>query len=426
MADEGLEIVAVSDLKLGMFVAEPDCSWNELKFPLQGFVLSENSELEEFSRHCQFVYIDRSFSTGEHYRAPVRERDAPLLAGRPDGLPTGRVVSRERYRKEFLNYLYHQDNSDSAAELACELALVEPQFEDLQHSLHRTMDALKVEDQVDFRQVSEQLEDLSGSLSRNPDALMWLLRLKNADSPSFDQAMNVSIYLLLLGKHVGLAGDKLLELSLAGMLQDVGKTALPQDLFTKAGALDDEERELIRSHVASSLELLTMQGGLSPELLLIVANHHERWDGSGYPRGVSGRQIGRGAEMAGMVDSFCAMMRARPYRAAMGHQEALEAIWNLRNRHFNPALMEQLVQCVGLYPIGTLVELNTGEVGVVIQQNRAQRARPRVLLMLNAQKERVFGYHVIDLRDARAKGYAVLRSLPNGTYGLLGDEYYLG
>ena len=137
-------------------------------------------------------------------------------------------------------------------------------------------------------------------------------------------------------------------------------------------------------------------------------------------------QIGIEAEMAGLVDSFCAMLRNKPYRSALGHQEALEELYALRDHKFNPNLMEQFVQCVGLYPIGTLLELSGGEVGVVIQQNRVQRSRPRVLLMLDRDKEKVVGYRVMDLRDAAHKAVRVVRALPHDAYGISENDYYLG
>jgi HD-GYP domain-containing protein (c-di-GMP phosphodiesterase class II) len=425
--EQSLTIVAVKDLKIGMFVAEPDCPWMELSFPLQGFVISDPREIEEFAKHCRMVYVDNSFSVGEYHRAPVRQRDKPLQSAAFEQAPvSNEAKKRQERRKRFLQFLYDQDKSPRARAFSEELAYIEPRFDNVQVSLRQTLDSLRVEEKVDFRNVSEKLGELSGSLERNPDAVMWLMRLKRADMLSFDQAMDVSIYLLLLGKHVGLAGEQLIQLSMAGMLQDIGKTALPPELLIKKGALSDQEKDLVRSHVASSLELLCLQHSLPPEMLMIVANHHERWDGSGYPRGLKTRAIGREAEMAGLVDSFCAMLKAKPYRAAKSHQEALEELYKLRNSQFNPALMEQLVQCVGLYPIGTLLELNTGEVGVVIEQNRVQRSRPRLLVLLDAQKRKTRDYHIVDLREARYKAHTVLRSLPQDAYGLDAQDYYLG
>lgn len=120
------------------------------------------------------------------------------------------------------------------------------------------------------------------------------------------------------------------------------------------------------------------------------------------------------------------MLRNKPYRTAIGHQQALEELFKLRDKQFNPVLMEQFVQCVGLYPIGTLVEFSSGEVGVVIQQNRVQRSRPRVLLMLDTGKEPVRSYRVIDLRKPEFDAVRIIRALPNDAYGLSANDYYLG
>jgi HD-GYP domain-containing protein (c-di-GMP phosphodiesterase class II) len=209
-------------------------------------------------------------------------------------------------------------------------------------------------------------------------------------------------------------------------MQDIGKTQLPIELLTKKHGLSAEERQLVRSHVASSLEILYSQAQIPAEVIEIVSRHHERWDGSGYPRGLKFEQIGMAAEIAGMADSFCAMLKDKPYRSALGHQEALEELHDLRGRKFNPVLMEQFVQCVGLYPIGTLVELSGGEVGVVIQQNRVQRSKPRVVLMLDADKQPVRMYRIIDLREAAHAKLRIAKALPHNAYGLSANDYYLG
>ena len=436
-----MEIVAVADLKIGMFVAETDCAWTELPFALQGFVISTPKQVEIFQSKCRFVHVDRSRSLNEYYRENKREFDRPLrppvvTRSGPVEPPAGRrlrpafAISEateqlRRRRQRFLGFLQQQDGSEYARELAGELAHIEPRFDDFQSALQTTFEHVAAEQSVDLRNVREGIRDMSGSLKRNPDALMWLLRLKRVDRYSFDHAVEVAVYLLLLGTHIGWRGDKLQELGMAGLLQDVGKTQLPEELLTKAGSLSDEERALIRSHVASSLEILYSHAHLPSDVLVTVSRHHERWDGSGYPRGLKLEQIGLAAEMSGLVDSFCAMLKNKPYRHALGHQGALEEIYKQRDQKFNPALMEQFVQCVGLYPIGTLVELDSGEVGVVLQQNRVQRSRPRILQLLDRDKAAVPGYKVIDLRDERCRGLRIAQSLPPESYGLSADDYYL-
>lgn len=437
-----MEIVAVAHLKIGMFVAEPDCAWTELPFALQGFVISRPEQVDVFQKKCRFVYVDRSRSLNEYYVAPKHGFDRGLRPPIFDAAPSesdlphrGRSSVFEMHedsdkkkirRRRFLDFLHKQNDSEHSRALARELVYMEPRFDDLQTALQRSFQAITAEKQIDLNSVREGVRDMSGSLRRNPDALLWLLRLKRMDQYSFDHAMDVSVHLLMLGTHVGWRGMRLVELGMAGMLQDVGKTQLPVEILAKTEPLTADEQQLIKSHVASSLEILVAQAHLPSEVLVIVSRHHERWDGSGYPRGLEFKELGLAAEMAGLVDSFCAMLKNKPYRGALGHQGALEELYKLRDQQFSPALMEQFVQCVGLYPIGTLVELSSGEVGVVIQQNRVQRARPRVLVMLDADKQEVRGYHVIDLHDELHRNCRVRRALPHDAYGLSAHDYYLG
>lgn len=437
-----MEIVSVADLKIGMFVAEPDCPWTELPFALQGFLISRPEQVEVFQQKCRFVYVDRSRSLNEHYRATKRGTDRALRSMLPTGgsvpevetarslLPQFSVdqVEERRHlrRRRFLEFLHQQEDTEHARALAQELIHIEPRFDGLQMALQKTFQSIMTEREIDFSSVREGIRDLSGSLQRNPDALMWLLRLKRKDQYSFDHAMDVSVYLLMLGSHIGWRGLPLIELGMAGMLQDVGKVQLPVELLAKTEPLTPDEVELIHSHVASSLEILYTQASLPSDVLVTVSRHHERWDGSGYPRGIKLDQLGMAAEMAGLVDSFCAMLKNKPYRTALGHQEALEELYKLRDSKFGLALMEQFVQCVGLYPIGTLVELSSGEVGIVIQQNRVQRSRPRVLVMLDAAKQQVHGYRVVDLRSEQFSDCRVSKALPHDAYGLDTHDYYLG
>lgn len=431
-----MEIVAVADLKVGMFVVEPDCSWTELPFALQGFVISEPAQVDVFQQKCRFVHIDRSRSLGEHFAAVSFEKDAPLKAlpfdttdaqdqARKRRLTLDEIRRRDR-RRRFLDFLHNQQDTEEGRALSRELEFIEPRYDELNRALERSFEAVIQDKQIDLDGVREGVRDMSGSLLRNPDALMWLLRLKRQDEYSFDHSMDVAVYMLLLGSHIGWRGQKLLELGLSGLLQDLGKVHLPLELLNKHEYLTAEERLLIESHVASTLEILYSQHDLPSEVMLIVSRHHERWDGTGYPRRLKLDQIGLGGEMAGLVDSFCAMLKNKPYRTALGHQEALEELYQLRDKKFNPVLMEQFVQCVGLYPIGTCVELSTGQVGVVIQQNRVQRSRPRVLIMLDEEKNPVQGYKVIDLREEVNKPIRIAKALPHNAYGLADNDFYIG
>lgn len=434
-----MEIIPVAELKIGMFITEPDCPWTEFSFALQGFIISKPEQVEIFRKKCRFVQIDRSRSLNEHFVAPKERVDRQLQAAPLSGagsqeegvygdvrpLSAEQVVLRQR-RRRFLELLHGQEGDEHVRSLTRELDYIEPRYDDLLEALKQTFRNVTAEMQFDFANVREGVRDIAGSLKRNPDAVMWLLRLKSLDQYSFDHAMDVAVHALLLAGHIGWRGQQLLELGIAGLLQDVGKTQVPSEVLAKKEALTEAERQLVRSHVASSLEILTTQGKLPGEVLQIVSRHHERWDGSGYPRGLRFERIGLAAEIAGLVDAFCAMLRNKPYRNAIGHQEALEELFQQRGKQFNPVLMEQFVQCVGLYPIGVLVEFESGEVGVVIQQNRVQRSRPRVLLMLDHDKQPVRDFRLVDLRQPELATLRIARALPNDAYGLSSHDYYLG
>ncbi|MBP5985558.1 MAG: HD-GYP domain-containing protein [Azonexus sp.] len=433
-----MEIVSVADLKIGMFVAEPDCSWNEFSFAFQGFVLSTPDQVDIFQQKCRFVYIDRSRSLNEHYAAPKPGFDralksSPYQSSHTENVRGGSTLftlseqdRREGRRRRFLDFLHSQKDNEHAQALSRELGYIEPRYDELTHALQHAFQAFSEGREVKIHTVREGLRDITSSLQRNADAVMWLLRLKRRDQYSFDHAMDVSVNMILLGSHIGWREQRLVELGLAGMMQDIGKIELPVELLAKKDTLSAEERELIRSHVASSLEILYSKVDVPQEVIVTVSRHHERWDGSGYPRGLRFEEIGMAAEIAGIADSFCAMLKDKPYRNALGYQAALEELHNQRGKQFNPALMEQFVQCVGLYPSGTLVELNTGEVGVVIQQNRVQRAKPRLLMMLDANKEPVTSYRIVELRDEANARLRIAKALPNNAYGLAANDYYLG
>lgn len=433
-----MEIISVAELKIGMFVVEPDCPWTEFPFALQGFVVTTPDQISLFREKCRFVSIDRSRSQGEHYSEKRYGRDRPLNA-KPLTIPmqeeksvsTGffsesEQTKRKQRRRRFLDFLHSQQGSEAARELSRELTYIEPRYDQLSTSLNQAFDTFAKGKDVDLQSVREGVRDMSGSLARNPDAVMWIMRLKQRDEYAFDHAMDVAVTMMMVGVHIGWRGQRLLDLGMTGLLQDIGKVELPIEVLRKTEPLTPDERRLVNSHVASSMEILFSQASVSSDVMLAVARHHERWDGSGYPQGLKFEQIGMAGEIAGIADSFCAMQRDKPYRSALGHQEALEELHNLRDKQFNPSLMEVFVQCVGLYPIGTLVELSTGEVGVVIQQNRVQRSRPRLVLLMDAEKQRVDSYRVVDLRDAIHARVRIARALPINAYGLSANDYYLG
>ena len=273
------------------------------------------------------------------------------------------------------------------------------------------------------------VDDMVQSIVRNPDAMIWLSKLKRSDNYSYDHALDVSVHVMAFGRHLGFPPDQLNILGVAGLLQDVGKTRVPLGLLQQTNPLTPAERAVLRRHVEFSTQILAAQPDISPQVLEIVARHHERYDGSGYPQRLSGQDIGVLGEMAGLVDTYCAVCYDRPYRRGLDNQQALRKLYASRGRRFTEALIIEFIQCIGLYPVGTLVELRSGEVAVVVEQNRIRRLKPRVLVLLDSDKRVVAAPFTLDLKDeplAHDGTVCQIRcALAPGAYGIEPREFYL-
>ena len=226
-----------------------------------------------------------------------------------------------------------------------------------------------------------------------------------------------------MDRHLGFERPGLETLALGGMLLDLGNARLPQDVLTKAGPLDHAERAMVKKHVAVGLDLVKRSLGVNADVLAMIQHHHERHDGSGYPKGLSGADIPVFGRIAGLIDCFDAMTTKRPYAPAKAAYDAVRELDGLSGTGFQRELVEQFVQAVGMFPTGSLVELNTGEVAVVIEQNPVQRLRPKLLLLLNADKQPLDAHPLLDLKARPAGGDAdqarwIVRGLEPGAFGL--------
>lgn len=280
---------------------------------------------------------------------------------------------------------------------------------------------------VALDKIEEVITDVVESMVRSADALIWVARLKQQDSVIYGHSLQVAVYLVSLGRHLGLPKEHLARLATLGLLLDVGKTKLPRTLLAKPVTLTPDEFDLIKQHVRVGLELLGGTPGLHPEILDGVAQHHEREDGSGYPQGLRTESITLFGRMAAIADTFVALTNARPHADPISSYEALRKLTSWSGTLFHPPLVEQFIQAVGVFPIGSLVELSTGEIGVVVRQNKVRRLKPRVLVISEPDKTPVSSPSMLDLLHQPAVNDPVhiVCGLAVGAYGLDAREYYL-
>ena len=381
------------------------------------------------------VYPD---AVGQRRLSPLGEAEAANYAARAMGQP---LITGEESRRRNVGFRPRLDRA-GAADTLTGLTYLEPTValeEEIVTALPLVNRAHGLLAQIALdvqRSLNPDLERLRGvvsemvlSVARNPDALLWLARLKQTDQYSYAHSLDVSAHVMIFGRYLGLGDESIGHLGMAGMLQDVGKLKLPPALLQKSGPLSPREHEIFRSHVDFSLQILSKSSGVSLSMLEIVTRHHERCDGSGYPLGLKGEQVGLMAEITGLCDTYCAMTRERPYGEAASAQVALDALRAQRGGGFSESTVDQFVQCIGLYPVGTLVELNSGEVAVVVAQNRIRRLKPRVMILLGPDKQPNAYPHTLDLLyeqpTATGQPYAIVRALPPGAHGVDASEFYL-
>lgn len=435
------ETISTRQIEQGMFVTELDRPWLETPFLLQGFLVDDAAQIAELQKYCATVTIDRSRSTGPHYAAVRYQAKAhhgdrvsrPAVAAKtaPDSFyAVCRTLREAPPRRSAKRTVPQVLGHDRQSQLETELLYSAPLVDDVKGKLQlirQSMDA-NISDKI--KVVVDLVAEMAESVERNPDAMIWLTRLRSSDEYSYDHAVDVSVHLMVLSRFLGMPAKTVEMLGQVGLMQDIGKIKLPEAVLRKQEALTDEELALVRSHVASSIEILRDQSDFSHEVLSIIGSHHERIDGSGYPRRIRGETLGLHAELSGLIDCYCAMLRQRAYSSAVSSQQALEQLMAMRDRKFRAPLVDQLIQCIGLYPIGTLVELNSGEVGVVIQQNQVRRLKPRVMIVLGPDKSIERRPRTLDLIMEPATGtgapYHIVRSLPMDAYGINPADFYLG
>ncbi|MFZ5512282.1 MAG: HD-GYP domain-containing protein, partial [Pseudomonadota bacterium] len=266
------------------------------------------------------------------------------------------------------------------------------------------------------------------SMVRNPKAMMWFSRLRETDSYTYSHLIDASVYLIAFGRHLGFPEPVLQLLGLAGLMIDIGKLRVPSEVLHHPGELTPQQFEQVKEHVRHGIDMLHESDTVPGKALEIIARHHERWDGSGYPDGLVAEAIGIFGSMAGIVDVYTAMILDRPYARAKSTLQGLQALYSARDQLFSAALVEQFIQMVGVYPVGSLVELNTQEVGIVIQENRTRRLKPKLMLLLDARKQPYGKPPVLDLftdpQDPAGNPLIIARELEPGAYGIDLRHYF--
>jgi len=433
--------IETADLQLGMYIAQLDRPWLETPFLFQGFEIREESELKLLRKFCHHVYIDsaRGSLPAEKVAMALRPKPPDIVIRRQPQQrsaqlsltarlmraiiridPTGRVaglLGQRAYR-----------NRVSTAEEAPQAVRA---YESAMGTITEVLGSLCSGVGIDVEKVRTAVAPLIDSVLRNQDAMAWLLYLRKRDEYAYHHSIASSVWAVILGRHLGFDRQGLDTLAMGGMLLDIGKAKLPEEMMSREGRLSPAEFEAVKKHVQHGLNMVKLTPGVNADVLAMVEGHHERTDGSGYPKGLKGADIPVYARIAGLVDCYDAMISHRPWAGAKSSYDAIRELNSLAGSKFQREMVEQFVQAMGMFPTGSVVEMNSGEIGIVIEQNRVRRLRPKVMIVLDAGKQPLHDFRTVDLRrcesdENHADAVWIVRGHEAGAFGLDPKNYFIG
>lgn len=420
--------VSTDQLKVGLYVSELDRPWLETPFLFQGFKVRDDDDIAELRKHCKTVVVDvpQSDQSFEEIRK-LAEAAAKSAPGKPAAVVTKKPAMADVPEPDFSKTGTYHVNTE---ELGKELARAQEIEKQASAAINNVIDNVRRGESLDVPQLEQVVDPLVDSVLRNADAMAWLMRIREKDEYVYQHSIGSSVWAVVFGRHLGFEKETLNAVGLGGMLLDIGKTKLPDELLKKPGALNEDESLLMYKHVEYGLEILREAGSTDARVEIMLATHHERFDGSGYPNGLKGTDIPVLGRIAGIVDSYDAMVSKRPYAETMSTFTAMRQLQKLGKDKFQKEMIDQFVQAVGMFPTGSLVELNSGEVGVVVAQNNYQRLRPEIMLILDRDKTLLDDFRTIDLRmntndDLGKESLWIDRGLEPGSYGIDPAEYFL-
>ena len=373
-----LKKVDASQLKVGMFIHDLDCGWMDHPFVRNRFLLTTEEEILKIrNARIRGVVIDCSKGLDVDDAPTLAQADAATEAEVTAIATKPLIVTRVSLGEELAR----------AANIRKQAA-----------GLVRTVMAdARLGKAVELDKVGPVVESVTESILRNSGALLGLLRIKNKDDYTFLHSVSVCALLVAFCRSRKMDEDTIYQAGLGGLLHDTGKALVPDTILNKQGRLTDEEFDVIKRHPRDGYDILVKTPEIGPIPLDITLHHHERRDGSGYPDKQNESRISELAQMAAIVDVYDAITSDRCYHKGMPAAEALRKIYEWSKFHFSPTLAQEFMRCVGIYPVGTLVLLESGRLGVVIEPHETSLLTPKVNVFFSTKNQTYIKPQTLDL-----------------------------
>lgn len=399
--------IPIQKLKTGMFVEGLDRPWIDTPFFFHKKLIRNQVQIDKMvSSGIQYVTINTDKGEDIEDKPVLDTNEKSHLSSAPQREPL-----RPSVLPENTDPLKVEEELPRAREIKSNVTnVVKSVFNDV-----------RMGKAIEVKAVKEQVGDIVDSVIRNRDALLCLTNLKDYDDYTFMHCVNISILAVSFARHIGMPKTQLENIGFGGILHDIGKTMIPESILNKPGKYTEAEYGIMKRHVALGGEILRKHDNIPEEAMLVAMQHHERFNGSGYPHGLSGSRISREGQIASISDVYDALTYERVYHKASTCHATVRRLYEWGDTLFDKALVERFVQCIGIYPFNSLVELNTGQCGIVMSVNHVSLLRPRVFIILDKDKK-VQKPVEIDLAvEKNEKGefaYSIVKELDPAAYGI--------
>jgi putative nucleotidyltransferase with HDIG domain len=368
--------VRASDVRLGMYIHEIKGNWLEHPFWRKSFKLEQQKDLDKLlDSKLTEIWIDTSkgLDVEETKRVDAVVNQVAAEPKRPVKKPV-KTVSLEQ-----------------------ELAVAKKLHSKTKAAVVSMFGDARMGKAIEVEEASVMVDEINQSVERNSNALLSLIRLKTATEYTYLHSVAVCILMIAVGKQLGLQGEELKQAGMAGLLHDIGKMEVPDEILDKPGKLTDEEFDIMKSHPQRGWELLKSCDGIHETALDVCLHHHERVDGKGYPEKLSGDALTLFARMGAVCDVYDAISSDRCYKKAWSPAESIHKMASWREGHFDEKVFQAFVKTIGIYPNGTLVKLKSGRLGVVMEQSKKSLTAPVVKVFFSMKANAHLPAEIIDL-----------------------------
>lgn len=376
-------------LMAGMHIVKLDRPWTDVPVLFQGFTLEDDRQARILRQYCEWVLV---------------EGEEEILGEALD------KVSAHKLRTS-------RPLAETRA-LAEEIPRASQAWSKTQAFVEQVTRDIERNNDLNLAGARPVIRECVKSIKANASAMFWMSRIKSRDAYTAEHCLRVAIFTVAFARFLGMPEDDLETAGMCGLLHDLGKLKVPEEILNKPGALNSEEFAIMQAHTTLGYKLLCSDPNLDPIIGDVTRHHHERIDGTGYPHRLQEWQISRFARLVSIVDAFDAMTSDRCYRDGIPASDAIRVLYRNRGRQFDADMVEAFIRMVGIYPPGTLVELSTGEVALIVTVHPGKKLKPRVEILMDAHKKPVVP-RIIDLANQETGELVeITHPLPDGAFGI--------